>query len=64
MAQEKGVTDTAIALAWILRHPAGIQVILGSMNERRIADSCAAMGISLTRPEWYQLYKLAGNPLP
>lgn len=64
MAEEKGVTDTAIALAWILRHPAGIQVILGSMNQQRIADSCVATGVHLTRQEWYQLYQLAGNPLP
>lgn len=64
LAQEKGVSDTAIALAWLLRHPAGIQAVLGSMNEKRIEDSCRAMDVTLTRPQWYKLYALAGNPIP
>lgn len=64
LAAEKGVTDTAIALAWILRHPANMQVLLGSMNAKRVADACAAMSIELTRPEWYKMYQLAGNPIP
>lgn len=64
LAQEYGVSDTAIALAWLLRHPAGIQPVLGSMNVKRIEDSCRAMDVTLTRPQWYKLYALAGNPIP
>lgn len=64
VAEAHGVSDTAIAVAWIMRHPAGIQTIVGSMNPRRIADIATAQNVSLTRQEWYRLYLAAGNPLP
>ncbi len=64
LAEEYGISDTAMALAWILRHPAGIQPILGSMNKKRIEECCKAMNVTLTRPQWYRLYSLAGNPIP
>ncbi len=64
LAREKGVTDSAIAVAWILRHPAKIQPVVGSMSEQRLKDICAATRITLTREEWYRLYLAAGNPLP
>ena len=64
IAEEKGVTDSAIAVAWIMRHPAKIQTIIGSMNAKRIADIAKAQDIALTRQEWYRLYLAAGNPLP
>ena len=58
------MSDSAIAVAWILRHPAGIQTIIGSMNPQRIADIARAQDVALTRQEWYRLYLAAGNPLP
>ena len=64
LAEQYRVTNSAIAAAWILRHPANIQVIAGSMNPRRIRDIAAASEVTLTRPEWYRLYLAAGNPLP
>lgn len=64
LADQKGVTDSAIAVAWIMRHPAKIQTIVGTMNENRLRDICAAARITLTRQEWYSLYLAAGNPLP
>ncbi|MBQ7866827.1 MAG: aldo/keto reductase [Clostridia bacterium] len=64
IAEEKGVTDSAIAVAWIMCHPAKIQTIIGSMNAKRIADIAKAQDITLTRQEWYRLYLAAGNPLP
>ncbi len=64
IAKEKEVTDSAIAVAWIMRHPAKIQTLLGTMNEQRLKDICAAATIDLTRKQWYDLYKAAGNPLP
>lgn len=64
MADEKGVKPETIALAWILRHPAQMQAILGSMNPQRLKDLAAACRIKLTRQEWYQLYLAAGNFLP
>ncbi|QOR67916.1 aldo/keto reductase [Cytobacillus suaedae] len=64
IAEKKGVTDSAIAIAWILRHPAKIQPVVGSMNPKRIKDIAAASTIELTREEWYDLYRSAGNNLP
>ena len=64
MAEEKGVPDVAIAVAWLMRHPAKIQTIVGSMNEKRLAEMCRAHEVNMTRPEWYSLYLAAGNPLP
>ncbi len=64
IAKAKGVAPAAIAVAWILRHPAKIQTILGSMNVERIAEMCAGGDVELTRQEWYKIYLSAGNPLP
>lgn len=64
LVQEYGVPNTAIALAWILRHPAGIQPIAGTTNPERLRGLCKASGITLTRAQWYTLYKAAGNTLP
>lgn len=58
------MTDSAIAVAWILRHPANIQVIAGSMKPQRLKDIAAGGDVKLTRQEWYKLYLAAGNPLP
>ncbi|MDR7073288.1 aldo/keto reductase [Fictibacillus barbaricus] len=64
MAEKKGVTDSAIAIAWILRHPAKFQPVVGSMNPGRLADIAKASHVELTREEWYDLYRSAGNTLP
>ena len=58
------VTNSAIAVAWILRHPARIQTIIGTTNKERIAQISKASDIRLTREEWYALYMAAGNKLP
>ena len=64
IAKDKGVTNTAIAIAWLLRHPAHMQPILGTTNPQRVKDSCKASDVTLTRQEWYQIYLAAGNKLP
>jgi predicted oxidoreductase len=64
IAEIKGVTNSAIATAWILRHPAKIQTIVGTMNSDRLKDICKASNIELTRQEWYEIYLAAGNKLP
>ena len=64
IAADKGVTNTAIAIAWLLRHPAHMQPILGTTSPQRVKDSCQASGITLSREEWYQIYLAAGNTLP
>jgi len=60
MAKEKGVSPEAILVAWILRHPAKIQAIIGTTNPARIQASCQGDQIDLTREEWYRLF-LAGR---
>lgn len=64
LAEKYHVTKSAIALAWILRHPAQMQVIVGTMNPRHLEESAAATQVSLTHHEWYQLYLAAGKFLP
>jgi predicted oxidoreductase len=65
MARAKNTTPEAIALAWLLRHPAPIQPILGTTRPERVADSCRADEIELTREEWYFLLETArGRAVP
>lgn len=64
LAEKYGCTPSAIAFAWILRHPARMQVISGTTRAERIKELCRSAGITLTREEWYSLYLLAGKILP
>lgn len=64
LADKYGVTKNAIATAWILRYPAKMQVILGSMNPKHLDESIAGTDITLTNQEWYDVYFAAGNDLP
>lgn len=64
IAKAHGVSKTTIAAAWILRHPANIQVVAGTMTPSRIKDIAKAQEITLTRNEWYTLYKATGKILP
>ncbi|MDA3845877.1 MAG: aldo/keto reductase [Vallitaleaceae bacterium] len=64
LANAYQVTNSAIAVAWILRHPAKIQTIIGTTNVQRVIDMSKATDIEITRAEWYEIYKAAGNVLP
>lgn len=64
LAKQYQVSNTAIAAAWILRHPARMQLIAGTANEKRLADIIQSCKITLSREEWYRLYLAAGHPLP
>ena len=55
MAQAKGVASEAILLAWLLKHPAPIQPIIGTTNPQRVVDSCEAQATGLSREAWYAL---------
>jgi len=59
MAAGKNCCAEAIALAWLLRHPGPIQPVIGTANPQRIAASCQADKIHLTRAEWYSLFVAA-----
>lgn len=64
LAKQYNTTKTAIAIAWILRHPAKIQVLVGTMNQEHLKEICKASQIILTKKEWYELYQAAGYILP
>ncbi|EDN8210149.1 aldo/keto reductase family oxidoreductase [Listeria monocytogenes] len=64
IAADKGVTNSAIVVAWIQRHPASFQTVVGTMNPGRIADIAKASDVTLSREEWYEIYRAAGNQLP
>tara|TARA_R110002049_G_scaffold309268_1_gene519569 strand:+ start:93127 stop:94101 length:975 start_codon:yes stop_codon:yes gene_type:complete len=65
IAQARETTASAVALAWILRHPACIQPILGTLKQQRITESIGADDLVLSRPEWYTLLEAArGQPVP
>lgn len=59
-----GVTNSAIAIAWLLRHPAHMQPIVGTTSAGRVRDICKASDVKLSRQEWYEIYLAAGNKLP
>ena len=64
LGEKYGVPKTAVAIAWILRHPAKMQAIAGTMNPDHLKAICAASRVSLTHNEWWQLYLASGKFLP
>lgn len=64
IAAKYEVSNTTIAIAWLLRHPARMQPVTGTMNTGRLQDCCKASDVHLTREEWYGIYRAAGNKLP
>lgn len=64
IAARYNVSNTTIALAWILRHPAKMQTVIGTTNINRVNECLEADKITLTRDEWYEIYMAAGNMLP
>lgn len=64
LGEKYGVTDNMIATAWIMRHPANMQMIAGTMNLRRMKEIAQASELVLSREEWYRLYLAAGHILP
>ena len=64
IAAKYSVSNTTITMAWLLRHPAGMQPVTGTMNIQRLKDCVKAAEIRLTREEWYEIYLAAGNTLP
>lgn len=64
IGEREGVSKTAVAIAWILRHPARMQAIAGTMNPDHLRDICDASKVNLSHHDWYQLYLAAGKYLP
>lgn len=64
MAETHHVSNTTMAIAWILRHPARMQPIIGTTSPERVRQVALASEVALTRPQWYEIYRAAGNTLP
>ena len=64
LAATYDVTPTGIATAWITRHPADMQVVLGTTKLERVQQAAAGSDLRLTRPEWYRLFTAAGHLVP
>lgn len=64
IGERYGLSNSAVAIAWILRHPANIQAIVGTMTPERLTDYAKASEVRITHDEWYEIYRAAGNKLP
>jgi len=64
LAVHYDVPPIAIATAWITRHPANMQVVLGTTNPERVAGAAQGSDIPLTRAEWYELFRASGHRVP
>lgn len=64
LAVQYGVSPNTIATAWVLRHPARMQLITGTAKPSRFQEIVRACDLELSREEWYRLYLAAGHPLP
>ena len=64
MAETYNISSTAMAIAWILRHPAHMQPVIGTTNVERVKEVALASEVKLTREHWYEIYRAAGNTLP
>lgn len=64
IGEKYDLTKTGVAAAWILRHPANIQLIAGTMNPEHLKEICKASDVMISRSEWYEIYRAAGHSLP
>lgn len=64
LAAKYDVPAIAIATAWITRHPAQMQVVLGTTSPERVAGAALGSDLPLTRAEWYEMFRTAGYIVP
>ena len=64
LAEKYGVPPAAVATGWITRHPARMQVVLGTTTPERVTGAARGADLPLTRPEWYELFRAAGHRVP
>jgi predicted oxidoreductase len=61
LASAQGVDETAVAISWLLHHPARIIPVLGTNDPVRIARMHDALRVTLDRQTWFELYSLANG---
>lgn len=64
LGKKYNISAGAVSVAWLLRHPANIQVVLGTTNKERLKSYCKASDMILSREEWYSLYESTGYQIP
>ncbi|MGL4093042.1 aldo/keto reductase [Agrobacterium cavarae] len=65
VAKENNVDAAAVAVAWLLAHPAKILPVMGTNNLARIASISDAEKVEMDRQTWFELYTLAnGREVP
>lgn len=64
VGEKYGISASAAVVAWIARHPAGIQTVTGTTNKDRLLDLKRGLDVTISREDWYSIYKSAGNMLP
>ncbi|WP_255363054.1 aldo/keto reductase family oxidoreductase [Tersicoccus sp. Bi-70] len=64
LAAKYDVPTTGIATAWITRHPAQMQVVLGTTTPERVSGAAQGSAVPLTKAEWYDLFRAAGYRVP
>lgn len=64
LGEKHNVSETTIAVSWLLRHPANMQILAGTMNKDRFNEICRACDVTLAKEDWYQIFMAAGNILP
>lgn len=65
LAEENGCDVSAIAVAWLLAHPARILPVMGTNNLERIKQLAAASRVPIDRETWFELFSLAnGQEVP
>lgn len=64
LAAKHGVTPTGIAVSWITRHPANMQVVMGTTTPERLRAAAEGADVVLSRAEWYELFRAAGHVVP
>ena len=63
-AAQYGIPENALAVAWLLRHPAGFQPIVGTTSPEHLKELARAADVELSREDWYDLYWAAGKIIP
>ncbi|MDR1543506.1 MAG: aldo/keto reductase [Prevotellaceae bacterium] len=64
IGKKYSVPAATIAIAWITRHPANIQVVTGTISPKHLTEACLASELRLEKEEWYEIYAAAGNMIP
>lgn len=64
VASRYGITPTGMVIAWILRHPAKMQPIVGTITPERVQEIARGADVTITHDEWYELYCASGKTLP